>query len=95
MIARRLGLGDGFADALLMAAPMHDVGKLGIPDTILLKPGRLTAEEFVVMKRHPQIGHDILKGSSSSILRLGATIALTREQYRRGVVRSGPLICLR
>ncbi len=80
LIARRLGLGDGFADALLMAAPMHDVGKLGIPDTILLKPGRLTAEEFVVMKRHPQIGHDILKGSSSSILRLGATIALTHHE---------------
>lgn len=80
LIARRLGLGDAFADALLMAAPMHDVGKLGIPDTILLKPGRLTAEEFIVMKRHPQIGHDILKGSSSSILRLGATIALTHHE---------------
>jgi response regulator RpfG family c-di-GMP phosphodiesterase len=80
LIARALGLGEGLAEALLMAAPMHDVGKLGIPDTILLKPGRLTPEEFAVMKRHPQIGHDILKGSSSSILRLGATIALTHHE---------------
>jgi len=80
LIARQLGLGEALAEALLMAAPMHDVGKLGIPDTILLKPGRLTPEEFAVMKRHPQIGHDILKGSSSSILRLGATIALTHHE---------------
>ncbi len=80
LIARRMGLGDAFAEALLMAAPMHDLGKLGIPDTILLKPGRLSAEEFAIMKRHPQIGHDILKGSSSSILRLGATIALTHHE---------------
>ena len=41
---------------------MHDVGKMGIPDQILLKPGRLTAEEFEVMKKHPKIGHDILGG---------------------------------
>ena len=80
LIARRLGLGDAFAEDLLMAAPMHDVGKLGIPDSILLKPGKLTPEEFAVMKRHPQIGHDILKDSSSSILRLGATIALTHHE---------------
>ncbi|MCK6408427.1 HD domain-containing phosphohydrolase [Thauera sp.] len=91
LIARQLGLGEELAEALLMAAPMHDVGKLGIPDTILLKPGRLTPEEFAVMKRHPQIGHDILKGSSSSILRLGATIALTHHErfdgsgYPRGL----------
>lgn len=80
LIAGQLGLGEAFAEALLMAAPMHDVGKLGIPDTILLKPGRLTPEEFTVMKRHPQIGHDILKDSSSSILRLGAAIALTHHE---------------
>ncbi|MFU2487407.1 HD domain-containing phosphohydrolase [Thauera sp. WH-1] len=80
LIARRLGHDEELADALLMAAPMHDVGKLGIPDTILLKPGRLSTEEFEVMKRHPQIGYDILKDSSSSILRLGATIALTHHE---------------
>lgn len=80
LIARHLGLGEDFSEALMMAAPMHDVGKLGIPDTILLKAGRLTPEEFAVMRRHPQIGHDILKGSSSNILRLGATIALTHHE---------------
>ena len=80
MIARRMGLGADFADALLLAAPMHDVGKLGIPDTILLKPGRLTVEEFEVMKRHPLIGHDILKDSASEVLRLGARIALSHHE---------------
>ncbi len=91
LIAERLGHGQAFAQDLLMAAPMHDVGKLGIPDTILLKPGRLTTDEFEVMKRHPQIGYDILKESSSSILRLGATIALTHHEkfdgsgYPRGL----------
>ena len=80
LIARQLGHARDFVDALMMAAPMHDVGKLGIPDNILLKPGRLTTEEFAVMKQHPQIGYDILKDSSSSILRLGASIALTHHE---------------
>ncbi len=80
MIARRMGLTAEFANTLLLAAPMHDVGKLGIPDTILLKPGRLTIEEFEVMKRHPLIGHDILKDSSSEVLRLGARIALSHHE---------------
>ncbi len=80
LIARQLGHSRDFTDALMMAAPMHDVGKLGIPDTILLKAGRLTSEEFAVMKQHPAIGYDILKESSSSILRLGASIALTHHE---------------
>ena len=80
VIARRMGLGSELADALLLAAPMHDVGKLGIPDTILLKPGRLTANEFEVMKRHPLTGHDILKDSASEVLRLGARIALSHHE---------------
>ena len=84
VIARRMGLGSELADALLLAAPMHDVGKLGIPDTILLKPGRLTVNEFEVMKRHPLIGHDILKDSSSEVLRLGARIALSHHEKFNG-----------
>lgn len=80
LIARQLGHSTASADALLLAAPMHDVGKLGIPDTILLKPGKLSTEELAVMRRHSQIGYDILKDSSSSILRLGATIALTHHE---------------
>lgn len=69
---------------MLMAAPMHDVGKLGIPDDILLKAGKLTENEFAIMKRHPRIGYDILKDSSSSILRLGATIALSHHEKLDG-----------
>jgi two-component system, response regulator RpfG len=84
LIARHLGHPLSFANDLLMAAPMHDVGKLGIPDYILLKTDRLTPEEFAVMQRHPQIGHDILKESSSAILRLGASIALTHHEKYDG-----------
>lgn len=80
LIARRMGCDAEFSDAIMQAAPMHDVGKLGIPDQILLKAGRLTADEFAIMKRHPSIGHDILKDSSSRIVQLGAQIALTHHE---------------
>lgn len=80
LIARRLQLDADYADAILQAAPMHDVGKLGIPDYILLKAGRLTAEEMAIMRRHPVIGHDILKDSSSAIIQLGASIALSHHE---------------
>jgi putative two-component system response regulator len=59
---------------------MHDVGKLGIPDHILLKPGRLSPEELTVMRRHPIIGYDILKGSASKVVQLGAAIALSHHE---------------
>ncbi len=84
VIARLLGQPAAFAEQMLLAAPMHDVGKLGIPDSILLKAGRLTPEEFAVMKRHPVIGHDILKDSSSGVLRLGASIALSHHEKYDG-----------
>lgn len=80
LIARHLGLADDFAEMLLDAAPMHDVGKMGIPDQILLKPGRLTPEEFEIMKRHAAIGHDILNGSASEVVQLGAVIALAHHE---------------
>lgn len=80
LIARQLGLPAEYCEEILQAAPMHDVGKMGIPDHILLKPGRLTAEEFEVMKRHPLIGYDILKDSASTIVRLGASIALSHHE---------------
>lgn len=80
LIARRLGQDERHVEAMLQAAPMHDVGKLGIPDYILLKAGRLTADEFVVMKRHPAIGHDILKDSASEVVQIGALIALTHHE---------------
>lgn len=80
LIARRLGKDDEYCELMLKAAPMHDLGKLGIPDGILLKPGKLTDEEFAVMTKHPQIGYEILSGSDSSLIRFGAEIALTHHE---------------
>ncbi len=75
VLARAAGWSDAEADAIRLAAPMHDVGKIGIPDHILRKPGRLTADEYEVMKRHTLIGAAMLAGSSSSLLGLAAEIA--------------------
>jgi putative two-component system response regulator len=80
LIADRLGLPAQRVEEVLQAAAMHDVGKLGIPDHILLKPGRLLPEELAVMRRHPVIGHDILKDSASAVVQLGATIALSHHE---------------
>ena len=80
LIARGMGLAPELCDLILRAAPMHDVGKLGIPDGILLKPGRLDSDEFDVRKRHPGIGHAILDGSASHLIALGAEIALTHHE---------------
>jgi response regulator RpfG family c-di-GMP phosphodiesterase len=80
LIASTLGMPQDFQRMLLSAAPMHDVGKLGTPDYILLKPGRLSSDEYEVMKNHTRIGHEILKGSSSPALQMAATIALTHHE---------------
>ena len=80
LIAARLGLPGADQELILKAAPMHDVGKIGTPDLILLKPGRLTPDEFVVMKRHAQIGCELLKSSESSVLQTAATIALSHHE---------------
>jgi putative two-component system response regulator len=75
LISARLGLSPEDQDLLLEAAPLHDIGKVGIADKILLKPGRLDAEEFEVMKQHAVFGYELLKGSSSRVLQSGAEIA--------------------
>jgi len=75
LIARGLGLPLGDQELLLEAAPMHDIGKVGIADRILLKPGRLDAEEFEIMKHHAIYGYELLQGSSSRVLQAGAEIA--------------------
>lgn len=80
LIAGELGEPDAFRDLLLQAAPMHDIGKVGTPDHILLKPGRLTPEELVIMRQHASIGHEILRDSSSPFLQLAATVALTHHE---------------
>lgn len=75
-----MGLGGESAFNMLHAAPMHDVGKIGIPDSILLKNGPLTQPEFEVMKGHTLIGAKILDGSEAPVLRLACTIALSHHE---------------
>ena len=75
LIAKGLGLSVQDQELLLEAAPMHDIGKVGIADKILLKPGRLDVDEFEVMKQHAVYGFELLKGSSSKVLQTGADIA--------------------
>jgi putative two-component system response regulator len=80
IIAEGLRLTAEECDLILQSAPMHDVGKLGIPDGILLKPGKLDADEFAIMQTHTTIGHAILRDSSSQLIALGAEIALTHHE---------------
>ena len=84
IIAKGLGLDEKAQRTILEAAPMHDVGKIGIPDYILLKPGKLTPEEFDVMKTHAKLGHELLDGSGSEILRSGAEIAMSHHEKYDG-----------
>ena len=84
LIAHELGHDEQFCDMIYLAAPMHDIGKVGIPDKILLKPGRLTPEEWEVMKTHTVIGYNVLKDSSSPLLRMGADIAHSHHEKYNG-----------
>ncbi|MFO7667876.1 MAG: two-component system response regulator [Desulfobacterales bacterium] len=74
-VARRMGFNESTIENILYAAPMHDLGKIGIPDRILLKPSKLDPEEWEIMKQHTSIGASILKGSDAEFIRLGETIA--------------------
>ncbi|OYW37298.1 MAG: two-component system response regulator [Hydrogenophilales bacterium 12-61-10] len=80
LIAEELTLTTMECDEIEAAAPMHDIGKIGIPDHILLKPGRHTPDEQIIMRRHPLIGHEILAGSPSRYLQMGAIIALGHHE---------------
>ena len=80
LIAEGLGLPQDECRVIEIAAPMHDIGKIGIPDAILLKPGKHTPEEFEIMKQHTLIGYDILKDSPSKYLQMGAVIALGHHE---------------
>jgi putative two-component system response regulator len=92
VMARAAGWSEAEADIIRMAAPMHDVGKIGIPDAILRKPGKLTPEEFDVMKSHTIIGANMLAGSRSAILSMACNIALSHHEnwdgsgYPQGLV---------
>jgi PAS domain S-box-containing protein len=92
-LGRSMGLDEAGVDALFAAAPMHDVGKIGIADEILLKPGALTAQERTEMERHTTVGHELLADSHSFVLQMAATIALTHHErwdgtgYPRGLAQ--------
>jgi putative two-component system response regulator len=80
LLARLAGVDTERQELIRMATQMHDVGKIGIPDDILLKPGKLTNDERAVMQRHAEIGHQILSGANSELLDLAATIAHTHHE---------------
>ncbi len=84
LIANAIGLERDDAETIELAAPLHDIGKIGIPDGILLKPARLDEGEWSTMQRHPVIGHEILKGSASKYVRMGALIALGHHERYDG-----------
>jgi putative two-component system response regulator len=80
LIAHAMGLPLMQVELLRLAAPLHDVGKIGISDVILLKPGKLTDEEFDTMRRHAAIGAEILSGSNSPLLQMAEEIALSHHE---------------
>lgn len=80
MVAEGLGLPPNQVELIGRAAPLHDIGKIGIPDRILLKTGLFTAEDFEEMKQHVTIGSSILSGSRSSLLQLAEVVALTHHE---------------
>lgn len=91
LLARAVGMDDDYVDMMRLASPMHDVGKIGIPDAILLKPGKLTDAEFDHMKKHTEIGARILAGSDVPLLKMSEQIALCHHEkwdgtgYPRGL----------
>jgi response regulator RpfG family c-di-GMP phosphodiesterase len=92
LIARNLGLDSDTIQKIFLAAPMHDVGKIGIPDSILLKPGKLTPDEWLEMKKHAEYGYEILRHSRTPVLQLSGEIAWSHHEawdgsgYPRGLI---------
>jgi putative two-component system response regulator len=79
-LAQALGCGPDWVDDLFNAAPMHDVGKIGIPDAVLLKPGALDEREWAIMRTHPQVGAEIIGEHAFPMLQMARTIALTHHE---------------
>jgi putative two-component system response regulator len=98
LLARALDWSEAECELMLNASPMHDIGKIGIPDAILLKPGKLDADEWAVMKTHPSKGARLLEGDDSELMRMARDIALTHHEkwdgsgYPNGL--AGPAIPL-
>jgi putative two-component system response regulator len=83
-VALEMGLDAEFADLLGKAAPMHDVGKVGVPDAILHKSGPLSAEEWILMKRHCEIGAQLLSGSPSKLIQMAERVARSHHERYDG-----------
>ena len=84
LLALIAGLDESQADLLRLASPMHDVGKVGIPDAVLLKPGRLTPAEYEIIKDHTEIGYSILKNSHREILEAAVIVAHQHHEHWDG-----------
>ncbi len=84
LIALKLGQSHEYAEMLKYASPLHDIGKIGIPESILHKPGKLDEAEWDVMKTHAQIGYELLKNSTRTTAKMGARIALTHHEHWDG-----------
>lgn len=80
LLAKEFGQDEEYQDRIFISAPFHDLGKIGIPDSVLLKKGKLTDDEYNTMKEHPKIGYDILKHSKSKYLKMGAEISLSHHE---------------
>lgn len=91
LMAKAMGMAAAEVEQLQRASPMHDVGKIGIPDRVLLKPGKLDAAEWSIMRTHAAIGADLLSGSNSPLIQMASIIALTHHEkfdgsgYPRGL----------
>ena len=84
LLAATIGWDRERVEQIRLAAPMHDIGKIAIPDAILCKPGKLTPDEFAVMQTHARVGADLLAGSQSPVLRLAHEIALGHHEWWDG-----------
>jgi len=84
LLATQYGLSEREAEILKLASPMHDIGKVAIPDHILKKPGRLTKEEFLHMQKHAELGYDILKHSDKELIKVAATVAYEHHEKWNG-----------
>jgi putative two-component system response regulator len=83
-MARGMGWSESATNDIRLAAPMHDLGKIGVPDEILLKIGKLEPAEFEIIKKHPKIGFDILDGSTVPLIQMAAQIALSHHEKWEG-----------
>ncbi|MCI3923897.1 HD domain-containing protein [Paenibacillus sp. TRM 82003] len=84
VLALGLGMSVEEADKLKLASPMHDIGKVAIPDAVLKKPGKLTEEEYDIMKTHTSIGHNLLKNSRRELLKIAAVVASQHHEKWNG-----------